>query len=95
MVFAFSTWTSNRMFAAARHDSANRDVSVGVSQSAFDRYVPFAFVGTLVVLGGVVHLVGSDGATGIACAALANLLLLTQGALIQYYWRRWVGGQDS
>lgn len=92
-IFAFSTWISRRMFAAGAQDPTNPELAARMqSETSIDRAVPFVFVGALVVLGGIVQLAGSDGRAAVVCVVFANLLLLGQGALIQHYWRAWVGG---
>lgn len=94
-IFALSTWTSNRMFLAGAADAARTGQRVASAQRGLDRYASYAFGVLLLVMGGSTWLVGGDGALAITCLVGANLLLLAQGALIQHYWRTWVGGEGE
>lgn len=91
-IFAFSTWTSRRMFAAGLRDPANEALAASLPPSGRAELVPFVFVAALLVMGWAVGVAGAGSTTALVSLVLANLLLVAQAALIHRYWRLWVGG---
>jgi hypothetical protein len=94
-IFLVSTWVSRAMFVAAMTDPANEQIDISSDGSNFDSYLSWGATATIGLSGVVVWILGSDGAAAIVCLLIANLLLLGQGAIIQHYWRQWVGGTAS
>ena len=95
-MFAFSTWVSNRMFAAGIRDPLNAELAQTAPRSgSLVQMIPWAFVAVLGAMGLLVQWVGAGGAVALTCLVAANLLLLAQAWQIQHFWRNWVGEPAS